>query len=79
MLRARGGTPRASDRQAGVPILLLASLGDRLVSPRCSERIARAWNAPLRMRPDAGHDLPLDDPDWVLGQLLDWHARQDEL
>ena len=55
-----------------VPLLLLASEGDRLVSPRCSLRLASHWNLPLRMHPWAGHDLPLDDPEWVLRELLEW-------
>lgn len=55
-----------------VPLLLLASEGDRLVSPRCSRRLAAHWNLPLRMHPWAGHDLPLDDPEWVLRELLEW-------
>ena len=55
-----------------VPILLLASQGDRLVSPQCSRSLADHWNLPLRMHPWAGHDLPLDDPEWVLRELLEW-------
>jgi pimeloyl-ACP methyl ester carboxylesterase len=55
-----------------VPMLLLAGRGDQLVDPRCSERIAAAWRCPLVMHPSAGHDLPLDDPDWVIAQLRQW-------
>jgi len=55
-----------------VPALVLASAGDRLVSPRASEAIAEAWGAPLRTHPGAGHDLPLDDPEWVVRQAVDW-------
>jgi pimeloyl-ACP methyl ester carboxylesterase len=55
-----------------VPMLVLASLGDRLVSPRCSQRLASQWELPLRLHPTAGHDLPLDDPEWVVQQVLDW-------
>lgn len=55
-----------------VPLLLLASEGDRLVSPQCSRRLASHWNLPLRMHPWAGHDLPLDDPEWILCELLNW-------
>ncbi|MGZ3693604.1 MAG: alpha/beta fold hydrolase [Bdellovibrionota bacterium] len=50
-------------------ILLLNSAGDRLCSPRCSEKLARAWNLPLKTHPNAGHDLTLDDPNWVVSQL----------
>lgn len=55
-----------------VPLLLLASRGDHLVSPRCSAQLAKRWDLPLRLHPWAGHDLPLDDPDWVLDQLIGW-------
>lgn len=57
------GTPR---------ILLLASHNDRLVSSQCSQAIARAWGVPLRMHPSAGHDLPLDDAQWVIEQVRWW-------
>lgn len=56
----------------GVPTLLLASRRDRLVSVRCSEAMARAWQVPLRVHPGAGHDLALDDPAWLVDQLLAW-------
>jgi len=49
---------------------LLASWGDRLVSPACSHHLAEAWTVPLRLHPWAGHDLPLDDPAWLVRQLL---------
>jgi len=55
-----------------VPALVLASRGDRLVAPECSRALARAWRLALREHPDAGHDLPLDDPDWVLEQIARW-------
>jgi pimeloyl-ACP methyl ester carboxylesterase len=55
-----------------VPMLLLASAGDGLVSPSCSQRLASCWSVPIRMHPDAGHDLPLDDPDWVVRQVVGW-------
>ncbi|MCB1887730.1 MAG: alpha/beta hydrolase [Rhodocyclaceae bacterium] len=49
---------------------LLACWGDRLVAPACSLRLAEAWQVPLRLHPWAGHDLPLDDPAWLIRQLL---------
>jgi pimeloyl-ACP methyl ester carboxylesterase len=59
------GPPRVS-------MLMLVSAHDELVSPKCSERIASRWCVPIRLHPDAGHDLPLDDPDWVMQQILGW-------
>jgi pimeloyl-ACP methyl ester carboxylesterase len=58
-----------------MPVLLLAGAGDRLVSPRCSEALARQWSAPLAVHPTAGHDLPLDDGAWVAGQVKGWIDR----
>ncbi len=62
-----------------VPTLVLASRGDRLVSWRCSARIAERLSLPLRLHEGqgvaaAGHDLPLDAPDWVCAQLNEWLA-----
>lgn len=54
------------------PLLLLVSACDRLVSPRCSQDLARRWNLPVRVHPWAGHDLPLDDPDWALAVIKAW-------
>lgn len=48
-----------------VPTLLLASSQDQLVSVRCSQALAQAWQLPLQQHPSAGHDLTLDDPHWV--------------
>ncbi len=63
---------RAPAQAPSVPALLLVSAGDRLVSSQCSRRIAAAWGWPLRMHPDAGHDLPLDAPGWVQQQICEW-------
>lgn len=59
-----------------VPVLLLASVGDGLVDPRCSQRLAEHWQADLRVHPSAGHDLPLDDPRWVAATVAEWLSRR---
>lgn len=56
----------------GVPrcaVLVVSSRGDRLVNPVCSARLARAWGAPHLEHPWAGHDLPHDDPQWLVDTL----------
>ena len=63
---------RAPASPPRVPILLLNGAADGLVSPRCSERLAQAWQLPLRVHATAGHDLPLDDGAWVAAQVADW-------
>ena len=56
------------------PVLLLNGLGDRLVSPACSQAISQRWSLPLVSHPWAGHDLCLDDATWVIEQLRQWLA-----
>ena len=57
------------------PVLLLSSAADQLVHPRCSARLAAAWQAEHRQHPWAGHDLPHDDPEWLCRQLAGWLGR----
>lgn len=52
-----------------VPCLVLSSAGDELVNPKCSDSIAIQWGLPHKVHYSAGHDLTLDDPDWVINQL----------
>jgi pimeloyl-ACP methyl ester carboxylesterase len=55
-----------------VPILVLRSLGDQLVSPRCSLSLARHWGLALQTHETSGHDIPLDDGDWVCQKIRFW-------
>jgi len=63
---------RASRTRPAAPMLLLCSKADGLVDWRCSQAISRAWGAPLRLHTRAGHDLPLDDPQWVARAIAEW-------
>lgn len=58
------------------PGLVLTSDADAMVSPHCSETIARHYQWPLCRHPDAGHDLPLDAPQWVAKKILEWVSAQ---
>lgn len=49
---------------------LIGSYGDRLVSPKCTLQIAEKWGLKASMHPWAGHDVPIDDPHWLLERLL---------
>lgn len=62
----------ASPRAPCPATLLLASTHDRLVDVRCSRRLASVWQVPLHEHPSAGHDLPLDDPGWVVAHVQRW-------
>jgi pimeloyl-ACP methyl ester carboxylesterase len=59
-------------------VLLLASERDRLVDARCSRAISGHWGCPLELHPSAGHDIPLDDPHWVIRQVLQWLGKNSE-
>lgn len=54
------------------PTLVLSSGADRLVNPRCSHRLAEAWQATHHRHPWAGHDLPHDDAGWVCQRIGHW-------
>ena len=55
-----------------VPVLVVSGLGDELCHPECSVALARSLQAPLRMHPTAGHDLPAEDPAWLAGTVREW-------
>lgn len=63
---------RAPQQAPLARMLLLASRRDALVRGECSLAIAHAWQRPVVVHPDAGHDLPLDDPGWVVEQVRRW-------
>lgn len=65
---------RGPREKPAAPLLLLAGARDRLVDWRCSEQLARAWDAPFVLHPDGGHDLPLDDGPWVARTVAGWVA-----
>ncbi len=73
---ARYSAPRVAP---AVPLLVLVGLGDVLVDPRCSIALAQRWQTRLLQHPAAGHDLPLDDPHWVLAALLAWQVDLSKL
>lgn len=66
---------RASAQAPTCPVLLLGSEHDGLVDVQCTRAIAQRWGSTMALHPDAGHDLPLDDPQWVIDQLRQWLAR----
>lgn len=65
---------RPADSPPAVPILVLTSQRDRLVHPDCSRALAARLHATLHEHSTAGHDLPLDEPDWVVDRIRGWLA-----
>jgi len=62
----------ASRQTPQCPVLLLGSERDGLVNVQCTRAIAQHWGSPMALHPDAGHDLPLEDPQWVIQQVQRW-------
>jgi len=58
-----------SNIKASTKILFLASANDHLVSVDSSKIMAKKIKSLLRIHPKAGHDLPLDDPLWVIQNI----------
>lgn len=62
--------PRLSPVQ--VPLLWLSGEKDQLVNPRAGQKLAGLLGGALKIHPEAGHDLPLDDPQWVAKSVAEW-------
>ncbi|MEN0036627.1 MAG: alpha/beta hydrolase [Cellvibrio sp.] len=70
MLRAAASFhPQPTCAVAG---LVIASEQDRMVSVQASNAIARQFNWPIIHHPSAGHDLPMDNPQWLANQISRW-------
>lgn len=57
-------------RKASDNSFVYCSKEDRLVHWRCSEKLAHYWQVPLECELAAGHDLPLDNPDWLTEKII---------
>jgi pimeloyl-[acyl-carrier protein] methyl ester esterase len=58
------------DLKANANSVVYCSKEDRLVSWTCSQRLARYWQVPLECNLEAGHDLPLDNPQWLAKKII---------
>ncbi len=63
---------RVPSERPQAAILVLSSQADKLVSPLCSLALAKHWNLPIETHDSAGHDIPLDDGDWVCEKISQW-------
>ncbi|MEY4615702.1 MAG: hypothetical protein RJB66_662 [Pseudomonadota bacterium] len=57
-----------------VPLRVITSKKDKMVHFRSSLKIAQAFAGKLHIHPTAGHDIPLDDPEWLAEILLDGYT-----
>lgn len=56
------------------PTLVMVSEGDALAHPNNGRRLAAHYRAALAVHPSAGHDLPVDAPEWVCQTVSQWMA-----
>ncbi len=54
------------------PILIIASKTDRLVNYRCSLALQKIWQTDYQQHNTAGHDIPLDEPLWLINIIRQW-------
>lgn len=52
-----------------VPTHIICSRGDRLAAVENSLKIAKMWGVDPQVHDWAGHDIAIDDPQWLLEQL----------
>lgn len=50
-------------------ICLMTAFNDHLVSSDCTRNIAQLWGCDFHNHPWAGHEIFLDDPEWVLDRI----------
>jgi pimeloyl-ACP methyl ester carboxylesterase len=53
-----------------IPLKIIVSQNDNLVSALCSSKFIKELGGTLYCHPTAGHDLPLDDPNWLVDVLI---------
>ncbi len=57
------------------PILIVTSKADRLVDYRCSLKLCQKWQTDYVQHDTAGHDLPLDEPEWLSDAIGQWVGK----
>ena len=70
-----GLTFRSINLELDLPILVIRSPNDHLVSSTCSINIANNYEAEIVHHETAGHDILNDDPNWVATEIDSWFKR----
>lgn len=61
-----------SEIKPTIPLLLIASRADRLCDYNCTLKLHQLWGGTLKLHQSAGHDIPLDDPLWLIQKIKDF-------
>lgn len=59
-----------------LPMLVVTSTADRLVDYRCSLYLQHLWHTDYRQHSTAGHDIALDEPEWLASEIKDWLQKK---
>jgi pimeloyl-ACP methyl ester carboxylesterase len=64
-------------RKVTAPALVLAAGRDTFTPPRCSQHMfERIPTAEIQWFDDAGHTLPIEEPDAIVAHIDEWHDRR---
>ena len=58
-----------SPKHLDITPTFLAATNDNLADFNSSKKLAKKYNSQIFIHESAGHDLPLDDPDWIIAKL----------
>lgn len=56
-------------REAPTEVILMSGLKDQFVSPSCTVDIEKHWKCRHHKHPTAGHDISMQDPEWVIEKI----------
>ncbi len=68
-----------SPKTMDTPGLVLTSTRDRLVSFRCSKKIAKKFDFEIKISRASGHDLSVDAKDWMLNHIKSFSEKTFDL
>ena len=60
---------RIAEKPPQASIVVLGAKGDQMVHWSCSVKLAEYWNLVSYIHPSAGHDICIDDPNWVIEKI----------
>lgn len=58
-----------SKKRPQIPVMILAGIGDRLCHYKSSLKLHNIWGGSIHLHETAGHDLPSDDPQWLINKV----------
>lgn len=61
-----------SNEKIKIPLKVIASAKDRLCSVESSKKIHQIWGGTYIEHEFAGHDIPMDDPEWLIKEIMNF-------